>query len=61
MESARLGNDKCKKIIRKVLTRIPLVGKNFNIKRAGIHTDDLLKNVEIYNIFNTESFLKLQK
>jgi isopropylmalate/homocitrate/citramalate synthase len=33
------------------------VGKNFNVTRAGIHADGLLKNEEIYNIFDTEKFL----
>lgn len=36
----------------------PFVGKNFNVTRAGIHADGLLKNEEIYNIFNTEKILK---
>lgn len=36
----------------------PFVGKNFNVTRAGIHADGLLKNEEIYNIFDTEKFLK---
>ncbi len=35
----------------------PFVGKNFNITRAGIHADGLLKNEEIYNIFDTNKFL----
>ena len=35
----------------------PFVGKNFNITRAGIHADGLLKNEEIYNIFDTAKFL----
>ena len=29
-----------------------------NVTRAGIHADGLLKNEEIYNIFDTEKFLK---
>lgn len=37
--------------------RTPFVGKNFNITRAGIHADGLLKNEEIYNIFDTDKFL----
>ena len=37
--------------------RTPFVGKNFNVTRAGIHADGLLKNEEIYNIFDTEKFL----
>ncbi len=36
----------------------PFVGKNFNVTRAGIHADGLLKNEEIYNIFDTEKFLR---
>ena len=34
------------------------MGKNFNITRAGIHADGLLKNEEIYNIFDTDKFLR---
>lgn len=33
--------------------RQPFVGRNFNVTRAGIHADGMLKNEEIYNIFNT--------
>ncbi len=35
----------------------PFAGKNFNVTRAGIHADGLLKDQEIYNIFNTEKIL----
>ena len=35
----------------------PFVGKNFNVTRAGIHADGLLKNEEIYNVFDTAKFL----
>lgn len=35
----------------------PFVGRNFNVTRAGIHADGLLKNEEIYNIFDTDKFL----
>ena len=35
----------------------PFVGSNFNVTRAGIHADGLLKNEEIYNIFDTGKFL----
>jgi isopropylmalate/homocitrate/citramalate synthase len=35
----------------------PFVGEDFNATRAGIHADGLLKNEEIYNIFNTEKLL----
>lgn len=36
----------------------PLVGDDFNITRAGIHADGLLKNEEIYNCFDTQKLLK---
>ena len=35
----------------------PFVGRNFNMTRAGIHADGLLKDEEIYNIFNTRKLL----
>jgi isopropylmalate/homocitrate/citramalate synthase len=35
----------------------PFVGANFNITRAGIHADGLMKDKEIYNIFDTEKIL----
>ncbi len=35
----------------------PLVGKGFNVTRAGIHADGLLKNEEIYNCFDTLKLL----
>ncbi len=35
----------------------PFVGANFNQTRAGIHADGLLKDEEIYNIFDTEKLL----
>ncbi|MBQ1242176.1 MAG: 2-isopropylmalate synthase, partial [Oscillospiraceae bacterium] len=35
----------------------PFVGKNFNVTRAGIHADGLMKDQEIYNIFDTEKLL----
>ncbi len=37
--------------------RTPFVGRNFNVTRAGIHADGMLKDVEIYNIFDTEALL----
>ncbi|NLI82509.1 MAG: histone-lysine N-methyltransferase [Deltaproteobacteria bacterium] len=36
----------------------PFVGEEFNATRAGIHADGLVKDEEIYNIFNTEKLLK---
>ncbi len=35
----------------------PFVGANFNVTRAGIHADGLMKDTEIYNIFDTEKIL----
>jgi isopropylmalate/homocitrate/citramalate synthase len=35
----------------------PLVGKDFNVTRAGIHADGLLKDEEIYNCFDTQKLL----
>lgn len=35
----------------------PFVGRNFNVTRAGIHADGLLKDEEIYNIFDTKRLL----
>ncbi len=36
----------------------PLVGADFNVTRAGIHADGLLKNEEIYNCFDTQKLLR---
>ena len=46
-----------KEIGYRVPSRTPFVGKNFNVTRAGIHADGLLKNEEIYNVFDTDKFL----
>lgn len=35
----------------------PYVGRSFNSTRAGIHADGLLKDEQIYNIFNTGKIL----
>jgi isopropylmalate/homocitrate/citramalate synthase len=35
----------------------PFVGEKFNVTSAGIHADGLMKNEEIYNIFNTDQIL----
>ena len=37
--------------------RQPFVGRHFNVTRAGIHADGLLKDEEIYNIFDTKAIL----
>lgn len=36
----------------------PFVGADFNVTRAGVHADGLIKNEEIYNIFDTTKILK---
>ena len=41
----------------KIPPMTPLVGKSFNVTRAGIHADGLLKDEEIYNIFDTRKIL----
>ncbi|NMB27502.1 MAG: 2-isopropylmalate synthase [Tissierellia bacterium] len=40
-----------------VPARTPFVGSEFNVTRAGIHADGMLKNKEIYNSFDTEKIL----
>jgi citrate (Re)-synthase len=37
--------------------RTPLVGDEFNTTAAGIHVDGMMKDPEIYNIFDTEALL----
>ncbi len=46
-----------KEIGYRVPSRTPFAGRNFNVTRAGIHADGLLKNEEIYNVFDTDKFL----
>ena len=46
-----------KEIGYKIPDMTPFVGKSFNVTRAGIHADGLLKDEEIYNIFNTDKLL----
>ena len=41
----------------KIPPMTPFVGKNFNVTRAGIHADGMLKDQEIYNIFDTDKIL----
>jgi len=38
--------------------RQPLVGQRFNVTQAGIHADGLMKDEEIYNIFDTTKLLR---
>ncbi len=41
----------------KIPPMTPFVGCSFNVTRAGIHADGLIKDEEIYNVFNTEKIL----
>jgi isopropylmalate/homocitrate/citramalate synthase len=36
----------------------PLLGSDFNVTRAGVHIDGLLKDEEIYNVFDTARLLR---
>ena len=38
--------------------KTPFVGADFNMTRAGIHADGMMKDEEIYNIFDTGRILK---
>ena len=40
-----------------IASNMPFVGSGFNATSAGIHADGILKNEEIYNIFNTAKIL----
>src|SRR5690554_3118050 len=46
-----------KEIGYKIPPMTPLVDRDFNFTRAGIHADGLLKDEEIYNAFNTDKIL----
>ena len=46
-----------KEIGYRLPSRTPFCGTNIIVTRAGIHADGLLKNEEIYNIFDTGKFL----
>lgn len=37
--------------------RVPFIGSQFNVTRAGIHADGILKDEEIYNSFDTDKIL----
>ncbi len=41
----------------KIPDNMPFIGSDFNVTRAGVHVDGLLKNEEIYNIFDTKKLL----
>ena len=46
-----------KEVGYKIPPMTPFVGRNFNVTRAGIHADGLLKDEEIYNLFDTKKIL----
>ncbi|MFH1137215.1 MAG: histone-lysine N-methyltransferase [Pseudomonadota bacterium] len=41
----------------RIPANFPFVGRDFNATSAGIHVDGLIKNEEIYNIFDTKAIL----
>lgn len=41
----------------KIPDNMPLVGAGFNVTSAGVHVDGILKDEEIYNIFDTKTIL----
>lgn len=41
----------------KIPPMTPFVGESFNMTRAGIHADGLMKDEEIYTIFDTKKLL----
>ncbi len=47
-----------KELAFEIPANYPLVGNDFNVTRAGIHADGLLKNEEIYNCFDTDKLLE---
>jgi len=50
--------DFCRKQVNvQIPDNFPFVGRDFNVTRAGVHADGLLKNEEIYNIFDTAKLL----
>ncbi len=46
-----------REIGQEISPRQPFVGRHFNVTRAGIHADGMLKDEEIYNIFDTATIL----
>ena len=47
-----------KEIGVRIPPNFPFVGADFNVTRAGVHVDGLIKCEEIYNIFDTTRILK---
>ena len=46
-----------KELAYDIPSKTPFVGKEFNVTKAGIHADGLLKDEEIYNSFDTRKIL----
>lgn len=46
-----------KELKYEIPSKTPFVGKEFNVTKAGIHADGLLKDEEIYNSFDTRKIL----
>ena len=47
-----------KEIGVRIPSNYPFIGSEFNVTMAGVHADGLIKNEEIYNIFDTTKILK---
>ncbi|MDA3792740.1 MAG: histone-lysine N-methyltransferase [Elusimicrobia bacterium] len=52
-----IGDYYRKELDEQIPPSFPFVGSEFNTTRAGIHADGLIKNEEIYNIFDTDKLL----
>ncbi|HEY7201992.1 MAG TPA: 2-isopropylmalate synthase [Candidatus Dormibacteraeota bacterium] len=50
--------DYYRRIGEPVDVRLPFVGSDFNVTRAGVHADGLIKDEEIYNPFDTTLLLR---
>jgi citrate (Re)-synthase len=50
--------DYYRRIGEPVDVRLPFVGDDFNVTRAGVHADGLIKDEEIYNPFDTTLLLR---
>lgn len=46
-----------KELMFHIPANYPLVGRDFNVTRAGIHVDGLQKDEEVYNCFDTQKLL----
>ena len=46
-----------KEVHAAIPSNFPFVGSDFNTTRAGIHADGIIKNQEVYNIFDTGALL----